>query len=96
MIHLKTQQPDKENQPTEINDIVFGIAASAKLWKQRKNYIKLWYKPKSMRRIVWLDREVEDKNPEDIGLRRLKSLATRPSPTRTNRATGPRFEYPVS
>lgn len=27
---------------TGIRHVVFGIAASAKLWEQRKNYIKLW------------------------------------------------------
>ncbi|XP_010553535.1 PREDICTED: uncharacterized protein LOC104823596 [Tarenaya hassleriana] len=30
---------------TELRHVVFGIAASARLWKQRKEYIKIWYKP---------------------------------------------------
>lgn len=30
------------SEPTEIRHVVFGIAASAKLWEKRKNYIKLW------------------------------------------------------
>ncbi|BFG31771.1 hypothetical protein CerSpe_180460 [Prunus speciosa] len=72
VLQLTTHQPINENHPTEINDIVFGIAASAKLWKQRKNYIKLWYKPNSMRGIVWLDRQVEDRNPEGLGLPPIK------------------------
>ncbi|TQE07000.1 hypothetical protein C1H46_007390 [Malus baccata] len=85
ILQLKTQKPDKANQPTEINDIVFGIAASAKLWEQRKNYIKLWYKPKSMRGIVWLDREVEDKNPEGAGLPPIKISGDTSGFTYTNK-----------
>ncbi|CAN0910460.1 hypothetical protein LINGRAHAP2_LOCUS26299 [Linum grandiflorum] len=45
-------------QPTDIQHVVFGIAASAKLWEQRKNYIKIWYKADRMRGVVWLDDEV--------------------------------------
>ncbi|CAN7119123.1 unnamed protein product [Brassica rapa subsp. narinosa] len=48
-----------ENEPTDLSHVVFGIAASAKLWKQRKEYIKIWYKPKHMRGYVWLDKEVK-------------------------------------
>ncbi|CAL0312631.1 unnamed protein product [Lupinus luteus] len=48
----------RESLRTELRHVVFGIAASAKLWEQRKNYIKLWYKPKTMRGVVWLDENV--------------------------------------
>ncbi|XP_022929022.1 uncharacterized protein LOC111435745 [Cucurbita moschata] len=52
---------------TEIQHIVFGIAASAKLWKQRKEYIKLWFKPEEMRGTVWLDRKVKtDEDSNDL------------------------------
>ncbi|KAH1075142.1 hypothetical protein J1N35_027470 [Gossypium stocksii] len=51
-------------KPTEIQDIVFGIAASSKLWQQRKEYIKIWYKPNKMRGVVWLDDRVKY-SPED-------------------------------
>ncbi|XP_024031318.1 uncharacterized protein LOC21406983 [Morus notabilis] len=44
---------------TEIKHVVFGIAASSSLWSQRKNYIKLWYRPRSMRGVVWMDGAVE-------------------------------------
>ena len=47
---------------TEISHVVFGIAASAKLWEQRKNYIKIWYKQDQMRGIVWLDKPLKIKN----------------------------------
>lgn len=36
-------EPEEDHQRTELKHIVFGIAASAKLWDKRKNYIKLWY-----------------------------------------------------
>lgn len=44
---------------TELRHVVFGIAASSKLWEQRKNYIKLWYKSNKMRGIVWMDNTVK-------------------------------------
>ncbi|XP_059661832.1 uncharacterized protein LOC132307945 [Cornus florida] len=57
-------------QRTELKHIVFGIAASAKLWEQRKNYIKLWWRPTQMRGIVWLDSPV--KTAKDEGLPPVK------------------------
>ncbi|KAK3016211.1 hypothetical protein RJ639_006213 [Escallonia herrerae] len=66
-LHVKTPETRRR---TELNDIVFGIAASAKLWDQRKNYIKLWWKPNSMRGIVWLDNPV--KNTTENGLPPVK------------------------
>ncbi|KAM7494291.1 hypothetical protein LguiB_028900 [Lonicera macranthoides] len=59
-------QTDRENRDkrTTMEHLVFGIAASADLWEQRKNYIKTWWKPDQMRGIVWLDTPVKanDKN----------------------------------
>ncbi|KAL1364365.1 uncharacterized protein [Arachis hypogaea] len=43
---------------TQLRHVVFGIAASSKLWEKRKNYIKLWYKANEMRGVVWLDNKV--------------------------------------
>ncbi|PON68058.1 hypothetical protein PanWU01x14_098620 [Parasponia andersonii] len=56
--------PEPEPVKTNISHIVFGIAASAKLWNQRKNYIKLWWKPDRMKGVVWLDRAVST-DPRD-------------------------------
>ncbi|XP_009799907.1 uncharacterized protein LOC107762417 [Nicotiana tabacum] len=51
---------EKKVEKTELEHVVFGIAASAKLWNKRKEYIKLWWKPeKKMRGIVWLDNSVK-------------------------------------
>ncbi|KAF5175763.1 fringe-like protein [Thalictrum thalictroides] len=52
-------------EKTGLQHIVFGIAASASLWEQRKNYIKLWWKPKEMRGIVWLDKSVKTQGEEE-------------------------------
>ncbi|KAK8500498.1 hypothetical protein V6N13_073591 [Hibiscus sabdariffa] len=62
VVHMQ-QAPDQP-RPTEIHDVVFGIAASRKLWQQRKEYIKVWYRPNKMRGVVWLDDHV-DYSPED-------------------------------
>lgn len=43
-------------QKTQLHHIVFGIAASANLWGNRKNYIKTWWRPEEMRGFVWLDK----------------------------------------
>ncbi|KAA8520859.1 hypothetical protein F0562_011532 [Nyssa sinensis] len=66
----KDEEVPKTQNRTELSHIVFGIAASAKLWEQRKNYIKLWWKPKQMRGIVWLDSRV--KTGRDDGLPPVK------------------------
>lgn len=49
----------KPREETNLSHVVFGIAASAKLWNQRKNYIKLWWRSNEMQGIVWLDEAVE-------------------------------------
>ncbi|KAL5174294.1 hypothetical protein HKD37_08G020774 [Glycine soja] len=51
---------------TDLRHLVFGIAASAKLWDQRKSYIKLWYRARDMRGVVWLDEKVKsEENSSD-------------------------------
>ncbi|KAE8712889.1 homeobox protein BEL1-like protein [Hibiscus syriacus] len=61
---VQIQGAPNQPRPTEIHDIVFGIAASSKLWQQRKEYIKIWFKPNKMRGVVWLDDRVKY-SPED-------------------------------
>lgn len=63
ILRLKSEP---ELEQTDVKHIVFGIAASAKLWAQRKNYIKLWYKPESMRGIVWLDGAVANQTRDGL------------------------------
>ncbi|CAK9141935.1 unnamed protein product [Ilex paraguariensis] len=63
---FSSEKIPKTHQKTELKDIVFGIAASAKLWEKRKNYIKLWWKPEEMRGIVWLDKPVNNSKNEGL------------------------------
>ncbi|QHO41965.1 hypothetical protein HN51_007768 [Arachis hypogaea] len=58
--------PIGSSSPTDLRHVVFGIAASSKLWEHRKNYIKLWYKPKLMRGVVWLDDRVKTHRKEGL------------------------------
>ncbi|GER51128.1 hypothetical protein STAS_28484 [Striga asiatica] len=55
--HLNLQSQPLD--PTHLNHIVFGIAASSSLWENRKEYIKLWWQPNKTRGVVWLDKRVE-------------------------------------
>lgn len=57
---------------TNISHIVFGIAASSSLWEMRKEYIKLWWKPETMRGFVWLEKEVNYTSKDKRALPRQK------------------------
>ncbi|CAM8969861.1 unnamed protein product [Rhodiola kirilowii] len=41
---------------TTLSHVVFGIASTSNLWNKRKSYIKLWWKPNTMRGFVWLEK----------------------------------------
>ncbi|XVF33281.1 hypothetical protein REPUB_Repub17cG0155400 [Reevesia pubescens] len=58
----KPKPPEK----TTLHHIVFGIAASARLWEHRKKYIKIWWKPQEMRGIVWLDKAVKNETKDHL------------------------------
>ncbi|KAL9177645.1 hypothetical protein ABFS82_01G071900 [Erythranthe guttata] len=65
--------PPQLDDRTGVEHIVFGIAASAKLWEKRKEYIKLWWKPENrMRGIVWLDKAVKTYRNETQTLPELR------------------------
>ncbi|KAG0565734.1 hypothetical protein KC19_7G010900 [Ceratodon purpureus] len=51
---------DWQPKNTSLSNIVFGIAASAHLWKSRKQYVKEWWKPGQMRGYVWLEEPVQN------------------------------------
>lgn len=63
----KAPPPFGQQQKTNLSHIVFGIAASAKLWNHRKEYIKLWWRPNETRGNVWLDQEVKTDPVDDDG-----------------------------
>ncbi|KAF7151541.1 hypothetical protein RHSIM_Rhsim02G0234700 [Rhododendron simsii] len=66
-----------ELQRTELRHIVFGIAASAKLWEQRKNYIKLWWEPNRTRGVAWLDKPVDTRRGEPLPIIKTSSNTSR-------------------
>eukprot|EP01018_Ginkgo_biloba_P021280 Gb_10284 [translate_table: standard] len=70
---------------TDLKHIVFGIAASASLWEKRKEYTKLWWRPKEMRGFVWLDKPVKSQ-------RNNKKEALALPPLRISSSTS-RFKY---
>ncbi|XP_010267798.2 PREDICTED: uncharacterized protein LOC104604918 [Nelumbo nucifera] len=41
--------------PTTLDHLVFGIASTAQSWPNRKEYVRLWWKPQSMRGCVFVD-----------------------------------------
>ncbi|CAN4095233.1 unnamed protein product [Withania somnifera] len=65
---------EKGLEKTGLEHVVFGIAASAKLWDKRKEYIKLWWKrEEKMRGIVWLDSSVKMEKNESKLLPELRT-----------------------
>lgn len=61
------QQQPRHSQELTLNDIVFGIAGSAQLWKQRREYVRLWWRPNDMRGHIWLEEKLP-KNDVDLSL----------------------------
>lgn len=45
---------------------VFGIAGSSSLWKTRKEFVKLWWRPEEMRGYVWLDEDVVREDGDEL------------------------------
>ncbi|KAL3530662.1 hypothetical protein ACH5RR_009984 [Cinchona calisaya] len=83
--HLEYIKPTRVayRENTELKHIVFGIAASSNLWDQRKEYIKLWWRPGETRGAVWLDKEVKTSRNE--GLPEIKISADTSQFEYTNR-----------
>ncbi|XP_040383866.1 uncharacterized protein LOC102715338 [Oryza brachyantha] len=46
---------DDASSPLSLRHVVFGIAGSAHLWPRRREYVRMWWDPASMRGHVWLD-----------------------------------------
>ncbi|MED6180060.1 hypothetical protein PIB30_006875 [Stylosanthes scabra] len=68
-----TPEQEAQRSETELKHIVFGIAASSNLWQQRKEYIKVWWRPKETRGVVWLDRKVPITRNEGLPEIRISS-----------------------
>ncbi|XP_014503183.1 uncharacterized protein LOC106763513 [Vigna radiata var. radiata] len=74
--HLTSNPPPQQKPPpfeeTNLSHIVFGIGALAKLWKQRKEYIKVWWRPNGMRGVVWLEERVKTELGDENSLPLLR------------------------
>ncbi|KAF3321378.1 Beta-1,3-glucosyltransferase [Carex littledalei] len=53
--HESAPPPPCSYSPLSLNHLVFGIAGSAHLWPRRKEFVRLWWRPGSMRGHIWLD-----------------------------------------
>ncbi|MQL78571.1 hypothetical protein Taro_011006 [Colocasia esculenta] len=73
-LSVRPRSPSSE-MATSLRHIVFGIAASAKLWDKRKEYIKVWWRPREMRGCVWLDNTVKTPRGEQGLLPRIRISA---------------------
>ncbi|KAK3028756.1 hypothetical protein RJ639_037977 [Escallonia herrerae] len=69
--HLQNPKPETSNE-TQLHHVFFGIAASAKLWEHRKDYIKTWWRPDEARGFVWLDKPVKRDSEGDKALPPVK------------------------
>ncbi|XP_076925896.1 uncharacterized protein LOC143588850 [Bidens hawaiensis] len=63
---LGVDQDNRFSPPTSLDHIVFGIASNAKSWPQRKEYVKMWWKPDRMRGCVFLDVPSNNNTDESV------------------------------
>ncbi|QHO41820.1 hypothetical protein HN51_007649 [Arachis hypogaea] len=63
-LHNGSSTDDQEG--LSLKHIVFGIAGSSQLWKRRKEYVRLWWRPNDMRGHVWLDEQVLQQHGDDL------------------------------
>ncbi|KAA8525062.1 hypothetical protein F0562_007074 [Nyssa sinensis] len=55
----------QQQEELSLKNIVFGIAGSSQLWKRRKEFVRLWWRPDDMRGHVWLEEEVLPEDGDD-------------------------------
>lgn len=67
LVVSQDEEQEWNGEELSIDDIVFGIAGSSGLWKQRKEYVRLWWRPNDMRGHVWMEEIVlEEENDESL------------------------------
>lgn len=54
-VHVRAGNSSIVEEDLSLCNIVFSIASSAKLWPNRKEFVKLWWRPNDMLGFVWLD-----------------------------------------
>ncbi|KAL2653041.1 hypothetical protein R1flu_021169 [Riccia fluitans] len=52
------EKPSREYKGTSLDRIVFGIGASADMWTNRSQFLRVWWTPET-RGYVWTDRDLE-------------------------------------
>ncbi|KAI7744290.1 hypothetical protein M8C21_031068 [Ambrosia artemisiifolia] len=67
-LQTNTSKPPTEvlRFDTELKHIAFGIAASSRLWRIRREYLKLWWRRGETRGAVWLDRQIRTTKNENL------------------------------
>lgn len=65
-------QNNLSSSQTNLDHVVFGIASNELSWSKRKEYVKLWWKPKRMRGCVFLEKMIHfssnDTNGDEYSL----------------------------
>ncbi|KDP25189.1 hypothetical protein JCGZ_20345 [Jatropha curcas] len=56
--NLSEEEENRRGNELTLKHILFGIAGSSQLWKQRKEFVRLWWRPNDMRGHVWLEEQV--------------------------------------
>lgn len=56
----------KGGNELSLRHLVFGIAGSSRLWKRRKELVRLWWRPEEMRGHVWLEEAVTVQEGDDL------------------------------
>lgn len=64
--HLHNVSSVVEQGVLSLEHIVFGIAGSSQLWRRRKEYVRLWWRPDDMRGHVWLEEQVAKEQGDDL------------------------------
>ncbi|XP_075498177.1 uncharacterized protein LOC142536753 isoform X1 [Primulina tabacum] len=60
-IRFSTSQNDVSS-PMSLEHLVFGIASNQKSWINRKNYVKLWWRPQEMKGCVFVEENIPPSN----------------------------------
>ena len=64
--HARRVKPNRNTSDLNLHNIVFCIGGGhASLWQQRKEFVKLWWKPRRMRGFVWLDEPIISVDPPE-------------------------------
>ncbi|KAK1273176.1 hypothetical protein QJS04_geneDACA013206 [Acorus gramineus] len=99
--HRTLNTPSTAPGDTSLDHIVFGIAGSAHLWRRRREFVRLWWRPNHARGHVWLDESPPDDETdpslppirvsEDISRFRYTNPTGHPSGLRISRIVSESF-----